>query len=647
MADKLPSEFASQLEQSKNDKTTESRLWDLCLLYLEGQQYVSYDRTLRQYVTSSGQQRPTKYVINLLINIYRHITSRLSVEYPSISVLPASPSTEDILKAKSSEEALKYFWHQNDMKTVIHDAIKWMVSCGNVGLHTVYDPSTDNVRVEAVSPYNVYYEPGVRTPEESRWVAVRTIVPRQALAEAYPKKKKDILKMSDGDIEQEGPSKHKDQLKDRVNVYDVYYDDGRYGVYAGKQWLFEGTYPANSKPVILMQYTDIPFRLWGIGLVANLIDLQSLYNRSRNQIVENIDLMSHPKWLIPKSAGVAQSAIKGKPGEKIYFNSAGGAPTQIAGAGLPAHVLSNVQTLQNEMLDVAGLHSTSMGKRAVGINSAASINALSQNDASQLQMTQQDVEESIRKMAGTVLQYMKEHYTSEKMMRMMDSTGRVVFRAIKGTDLVDTPEVFLEAGSLFRDETNDRFQKVVQMMQLGLISKGDAMQELAFKTSNKFLLDKIAAMAHAQEMLKGVIAGKSVQVFPSDDTSTFIEVWDEFMKTEEFYQLDPQTQDNLASYLEEFHMIQANQAQTVREQAQIKQPSAQELKNIAAQKTGKLSKPLSPFNPQDVLGAMPTQQGQAGGTVSRRGPQRVQGTPEEAGARRAEAALATKMGGGG
>ena len=119
------------------------------------------------------------------------------------------------------------------------------------------------------------------------------------------------------------------------------------------------------------------------------------------------------------------------------------------------------------------------------------------------------------------------------------------------------------------------------------------------------------------------------------------------MKTEEFYQLDPQTQDNLASYLEEFHMIQANQAQTVREQAQIKQPSAQELKNIAAQKTGKLSKPLSPFNPQDVLGAMPTQQGQAGGTVSRRGPQRVQGTPEEAGARRAEAALATKMGGGG
>ncbi len=636
MASKFPRAFEKQISESQQEKITESRLWDLCLLYLEGQQYVSYDRTLRQYTTSTTTGRPTKYVINLLINIYRHITSRLSVEYPSISVLPASPSTEDIIKAKSSEETIKYFWHQNNMKNTIHDAIKWLISCGNAGLHTVYDPSTGNVRVEVVSPYNLYYEPGARNDEESQWVAVKTNVPRSELQKAFPKHKKEIENMADSDYQPDGPQRRYDvPLKDRIEVFDVYYDDGRYGIYAGGTWLFEGSYPAGSKPVVRMQYTDIPFRLWGVGLVSNLIDLQSLYNRSRNQIIENVDLMSNPKWLIPKTAGVAQSAIKGKPGEKVYYNSAGGKPEQVTGAPLPGHVLQNVQQLQNEMLDVAGLHSTSMGKRAVGINSAASINALSQNDASQLQMTQQDIEHTIQEVAVTVLLYMREYYDEPKMMRMMDSTGKVVFKAIQGTDLVENPEIFLESGSLFRDETNDRFQKVIQMLQLGIIDREDAMQELSFKTSNKFLLDKIASMSHAEDMLKGVIAGKSIQIFPSDDTQTFIEVFKDFMVTEEFYSLSPEIQDNLASYLEEFHMARAGQNQDARERTQLKQPSPQEMKDMVAQKSGKLSAPLTPFNPSDVLSGQ-TRQGQAGGLASRRGPQRAQRTPEEAGAQRAE-----------
>ena len=639
MASKFPNTFAKQISKSQQEKVAVTRLWDLCLLYLEGQQYVSYDRTLQQYATTTTQGRPTKYVINLLINIYRHITSKLSVEYPSISVLPASPSTEDVIKAKSSEEAIKYFWHQNNMKGTIHSAMKWLISCGNAGLHTVYDPSTDTVRVEVVAPYNIYYEPGVRSAEDSRWVAVRTIVPRSDLEAAFPKKKKAISDMVDSTYQIDGPQTQGSNvpLENRIDVYDVYYSDGRYGIYAGNEWLHEGTYPANSKPLVLMQYTDVPFKLWGIGLIANLIDLQSLYNRSRNQIIENVDLMSNPKWLIPKTAGVAQSAIKGKPGEKVYYNSAGGKPEQVSGAALPAHVLANVQQLQNEMLDVAGLHSTSMGKRAVGINSAASINALSQNDSSQLQMTQQDVELAIKDVASSVLLYMREHYGEAKMMRMMDSTGKVVFKAIQGTDLVETPEIFLEAGSLFRDETNDRFQKVIQMLQLGVISKDDAMRELALKTSNKFLLDKIASMSHAQDMLKGVIAGKSIQIFPSDDTETFIEVFQDFMRTEEFYDLEPRIQDNIASYFEEFHAAQGGQAEDMMEREMNKQPSAQQMRNIAAQKQGKLSAPLSPSKPQDVFGAMPTQQGQAGGLTSRRGPQRTQPTPEEVASKRAEA----------
>ena len=622
------------LAKAKTDKSTYTRLWDLALMYLQGKQHIVYDKNLKSYVTARMDQHKAQYTVNLLVNIYRHIVSRLAVEYPSISVLPASPSTEDILKARSSEEALKYYWHNNNMKEVINEAVKWLVSTGNVGLQTFYDPDLESVGTKVVSPYDLFYEYGVKGPEESQWVAVRQVVVKEELEKRFPRFKDKISALPDAVVSYGGGS-WEDAPEGRAEIYEVYWKDGRYALINGDLHLFEGEYPVGATPVQLIRYTDIPYSLWGVGLVSNLLDLQSLYNRVRNQVVDNVDLMSHPKWLIPKTAGVPANSIKGKPGEKIYYNAAGGAPQQIAGAGLPQYVMNHIQQLQNEMLDVAGLHSTSVGKRAVGINSAASINALSENDTSQLQVTQQNIEYAVQNIAKTILIFMKEYYDKPKMMRMLDGQGSVVFKSISSTEVVDTPEIFIEAGSLFRDETMDRKQRILDMVEMGIIDKDEAAAELHFKTDNKSILDKLATMSHAQDMLKAAVAGRGIEFFPTDDLDLIERVFAEYIRSPDFYELSPHLQQHVSKIYGQIFPAKGQKAQL----QQLKSGGAKAAKQQDAEADAKKAKAKAELNKELSFFNRPAQtQGRGPGQPA---------TSEEAAARGAEAAMGGGVGGGG
>ena len=555
--DGFPTQIKSMLEGAKNAKLSQTRVWDLSLMYLNGQQNVRYDKSLQQYVTLRAQPGRNQLIVNLILNMYRAITSRLATNYPGISVMPASPSNDDIIKAKSSEEALKYFFHNQDVKRELTKAIEWLVSCGNVGIKEYYDAAEDCIKLSVISPYDLFFEAGCVNPDESYFVACRKIVRKADLERAYPQYA-DAIKNAESlssDQSEDNTYPHTQSYEGesyyypRVEIYDVYFRDGKYGVVMGDKWLFKGSNPIKRIPVQFIRYTNLPDKLWGMGMVQNILDLQNLYNKVRNQILQNVELMSNPKWLIPKTSGVNGSAIRGTPGEKIYYNAAGGAPQQVQMVGMPSYVLDHVNKLQSEMLDVAGVHSTTLGKRAVGVTSGKAIQALADQDVSQLVMTQENIEEAVKHMAECVLMMMKAYYTEERFMRMMDATGKMIWSSISQTNIVDVPEVFIEAGSLFRDETQDRDAKVLNLLELGLIDKNTAMREISFKTGNAMVLEEIQSRNHVQDMLEAVKAGAEIEIFATDDIEKFKQIFGDFMKTPEYYDLVRPVQDYLRDIL--------------------------------------------------------------------------------------------------
>ena len=546
-----PADFTNKISESKVDKTATTRMFDLCLYYLEGRQYLVYDRNLTRFTTARSQRGRNRVVINLILNLFRSVVSRLATSYPNVAVLPASPTYDDIAKAQASEVALRYYWSQENIRDVLQKTIEWLVSCGNVGLYSYYDGDKKKVCTVPVSPYDLFFEKGSTSLEESDWVAVRSFVKKSDLIKAYPDKKKDIENITTSNenytTTKDGETSSYSIPANRVELFDVYWKDGRYAVMTSSFYLFKGSYPEGCFPIQHIRYTELPNRLWGMGLIQPLIDLQNSYNKFRNQILDNVELMSNPKWLIPKTSGVSPQAITNSAGEKVYYNPAGGEPKQVAGEPIPAYVIDNIQRVQAEMMDVSGIHSVSVGKRAVGIVSGKGIEALQAGDASQLQLTQQSLEQAVKKMAETVLVLMKTYYKEPVFMRMLDTQGGAVFREIKQTDIVDFPEVFVEANSLFRNELPDRDAKVVEMLQLGLISPQEALKELSFKTGGMTtVLDKMAATSEAKDLIEGIKRGGEVEIYSTDDLDAFSRVFGDYIKTDEFQELPMEMQDYIS-----------------------------------------------------------------------------------------------------
>ena len=536
-------DLARLVADSKKEREPVVRTWDLISRYVAGKQSLSFDRKINQFIRR--QRTDNRVVINRLLGIQRTVVAKLQIIYPSVGVLPASPSSEDIAKAELSEEAIQYNFHNDNMKDTLNEHILSLVQFGTAALHTYYDADQDRVTTKNVSPYDLFVEVGATNLEESRFVAVRSFVQKEVLEEAYPNQK--------SRIEDYTPVKPDDKpanetLADRCEIFEVYVDDGRHLIMFDGKALYEGEWDG-SHPVCISRYTKLPREFWGIGLIEPCLELQNLYNQARTQVLKNVELMSNPKWLIPKTSGVSADSIRGKAGEKIYYNPAGGTPQQLPAAPLPSYVFDNIQRLQSEIQDVAGIHNISMGKRTVGVTSGKAIEALAAQDTGQLQLTQASIESTTAHTFGKVLQLMKQHYTEGKMVAMFDTYGKAVFKELKSSNIVDDPDVFINSSSMFQDTKQTRDAQVVELFQLQLIDKETAMRELSFKTGTGYRLEKAATMSHAREALAAVIAGFEIEIMANDDIDAFKSVFSSFIKSGDYYDLPEETQDVIASIL--------------------------------------------------------------------------------------------------
>lgn len=568
-----------KIDRSRTERLPDARTWDLCLAFLEGRQYLTWDKLQNQFINMPQATGRSRVVINKLLNKYRNVVSRLSAQYPSIVVTGSTDSYEELVKSEASDLSLKWYWADQDMVTKAGDAVRWLTSVGNTALHTLYDENKKKIVTKVISPYNLFWEPGINNPDEAQWVAIMSLVPRKELVDTYPQFKEQLEEItSESQRDQKRPGGGFTQgglqvPEDRLAFYEVCYRDGRCEFRCGPTLVLHSwTTPGNVFPVQFIRYTDVPGRLWGLGLLVQLLDLQSMYNRARNLVFDSGELMANPMWLIAKNAGLSADAISNSPGKKVFYNAAAPEPKQVKGAELPVYFQNSIREIDQEMNDVAGTNDVQLGKRPVNFSSGTAIAEMTQNAVSQLQLTQDNIEAAFKQHAQVVLVFMKAYYTEGQFIKMLDVNGRMVSRTVKSTDLLDMPCIHLEAGTLFRDSAEDRDRRTIQMMQAGLIDKEEARQRLSFHIGNRDAVKRMAAYAHAEELLKAAIGArdtfnpvtgqmdvKGVEIWPTDDLEAIREVFSEYVRSANY----PLLPDGRQQYVRDILMAVRNFGQPV------------------------------------------------------------------------------------
>jgi hypothetical protein len=544
-------DISSQMDESLSLKQPLHQVWDTCLSYTRGQQSPLGSGVGGESSNyNTGARRRRTFVVNQVLPLYKNIAARLTVAYPSIAVMPASDTPDDVAKARASTMLLQYIWKQAKVKNVLNQANQILVACGSVGLHERYDSATQSIVLESVLPHDLLFEPYLSNELDSEWVAIRRYSTRAELTRTFPEQAEAIKEFASPPAMDSNKRVGPRMLpQNRVEYREVYWRDGRHAFMMGGTFLYKGRFPAARIPIQLIKYTPIPGYLWGSGLVEPLIDLQTMYNDFRTQIILNAKMMTNPKILVPdgclKEPGKAFSSAEG---EKVYYNPEKGAPSPWQSAALPQYLTMQPALLQSEMQDVASIHAVSLGKRAVGLTSGKAINALAENDMSQLSMTQESIEEAVQEAATCMLLLAKAYYTEAKYTRMLDRSGRLVFSSVESTTVEDDPEVFLEAGSLFRSEAGDREAKALDLLGAGLITPEEAKRAITFRTEPYDVIQDLEEQQHAQELLDAVVQlGADIELFPTDNFKAIEQVFRRFLRSHDFYRLPPEVQNKVSS----------------------------------------------------------------------------------------------------
>jgi len=546
-----PQQIAQFASQFRSDMALYYPIWRQCADALAGWR-TSRDINVRRNPSTSGIaefMRSRDVSVNLIQPLFRNGTARLSTEQPSVGVVPATEHDDDIAKALASEQALRYFWRDARIKDVLRRSVEWLMLDGTAALLEYMDG--DDVRVEAFSPDRIRAEPGIADEHESRFVGVTRFVTKSDLKKQFPHAEEAI------DQAQPPAQWYSPSLPfltafppDRVEVLEAYCKSGHWYMLVGDSGtvLAEGFTPGGCTPIQVMRYTRVPGQFFGIGMVEVCLDVQYAFSTVLNQILRNARMMSNPKVLIERSAKVDPNAFTTAVGEKVYYN--GTKPDVWTPPPLPVYVQNLVPQLQSLLHDLSGIHTTSTGKRAVGISSGRAIEALTANDLAQLQSTQDDIETAVQQMARCALLYMKDYYPEEKVVRQFDQSGKSVFAALRATDLVEDPEVFIEAGTLFSAEVKDRDQKTLDLLRLGLIDPPKAKEMLSYHLDPMAPVKIIGEIQHAQKALAAVIDNgyfledgtPRVTIYPTDNLRVFDDVVAGMMKSDAWPMLQPDQQ---------------------------------------------------------------------------------------------------------
>jgi hypothetical protein len=548
----IAEEISDRIDSSKTQKADYERRWEICLRFLNNEQHPGgYDAVTQGYGRAGSRGRARHIVINLITPLYKAILSRLSTNYPGVAVMPTGPSSTQILQAQSSEVYLRYVWSARKINRVGRRVVEYLLSLGTAAVHVYWESGDTTPRIVAVNAFDLYWDAGALNHEDSDWIAVRRWATPADLRAAYPGFNEELSDESvgapSGVINSQLRYTDIQPAPGKKEVFDVY-ADGEHIVYCDGQELWRGPTPNGIRPVHVMIWTEIPNISWGTGLVEPLIDLQRVYNAGREMVMQNAASMANPKWMVPSEANVAANAITANPGEKVYFDGPL-KPTQEAGAPLPSYVIDNLRTVPTEMQDVSGIHSATLGRKQSG-QSGKALELQVANDLSSIQVSQECIEDAFQGMAESILCYAKENITESVMIRQLGSMGRAVFREIKNIDIVDSPQVLIETGTLFQDSIADREGRTIAQFTAGLIDKDVALKELSFRTGNSYLLTRMQEVSHATAMLKMVTQGDAMlDLSPADDVGIFMEVFDEFVKTEEFYLLPEHRQQYIMDLL--------------------------------------------------------------------------------------------------
>lgn len=529
------------------------------------------------------------------------VVSRMGFEPIHYDVLPDGTATDEMRAASLRTAVLRgYAEEVLDFAELDETVNLWAAIAGEAFVKVTWDPyagadidalgelgmteaqyrntfktdevqlKTGDVCVRDVQTFNLFHGPDGARFEDAEWVLEANERTKGYLKERYDLDDDELAEIGSGDgeylihrledISPTGAIAERDSDSDTVVVWELWVracgslPKGRHVVIAGKKILRNQDNPYNHRriPYVRIPYHIVPGWSHGLSLVSNLRGPQSDLNKNMSQQVENRQLMANPFILARRNSLVNESEWNDLVGGVRHFT--GDQPPQIVpGVGMPNSTLQTLTQTKTFIQDLTAAHDVSQAKVPSGVKSGVAINTLKESDEARINRYARRRRKFWERVGELVLLTLEQFATEERYVQVLGKNRRWEVVAFTGEQLRGEGRPGLKQYRV-RVRTNGlpksrvaQTELVNSLLERGVFQLPPDQQRVVFQ-----MLDlgdigggydpKDADRQRARLENEMMLHGQYAQVRQFDDDETHQIEHKEFMRSEEFRQLDPRIQ---------------------------------------------------------------------------------------------------------
>jgi type II secretory pathway pseudopilin PulG len=435
-------------------------------LWVNGNHYAKWDRRLQQITTINPSDGKPKVTINKVYSVIRSVRNYVVRNEPKPDVTPDDLTPDTLEQAANLNKFLDYLYARLGLRlklraTVWH-ALKYSVGYWQVLYDDEAEEGQGEIQINVVDPYDLYWDPTARYPEEARY-CILAVKRNIADLKEDPKYKSvdwdevtsenqlaaSTLKARLLEYERGGLTGTTGDKEDGTTILKEYWikekqssdasqeNSPQAGIKvriiakAGDKIIRNELTELDRLPFFRLPSDVEPLQMYGHGWVKNIIPINRLYERLMGSVAEYNDLMNKGKWIADKGAGVR---IINNDNGQIIEKKRGFEVAQGAIQPLSAAIFQQIDILTRDFEDLSSFHDASLGRIPNGAKSGVSIEALQEGDSNNLSELTENTEDFLSRVYEYVLYLASQKYQFARNVIIDSKTGEKEFIKVIGAD---------------------------------------------------------------------------------------------------------------------------------------------------------------------------------------------------------------------
>lgn len=501
-------ELAAELENRLKswgdyiDRSGLKRKWEKSYRFYYGNHFGSNSSMSSSSIHDLGDEGELKGVtVNHYRNLIKHMLTLTTSEKPAYQCRAINSDLKSLQQAKLGNNILDAYFVGKRLLRPYKKAAEMSLIFGQGFIEKIWEPSEGrpyttetvekedgetfektvyegDVYTEALSPYDVYTDPGLSDFDKANWIVTRRFRNKFDLAARYTDLEDKILE-AEADTFRDSVFRYFnfDEVDSTtmIPVYSFYHKrtdslpNGRYMLFIdGETVLYDGPIPYSKLPVFRIVPGEYLGTTEGYADAFDLLPLQEAYNTLLSSVYTNEQAFGVQNVLIPRSCNLSTEQITDSL-QGLKYDPQGGKPEALQLCASPPEIFNTIGILNQLMETISGINSVSRGNPDSSLKSGVAL-ALVQSMTVQYASAFQESWANLIEDGGSfMLDLLKNFAKTERIAAMAGKYNRSQTFAFTGDDLQNVDRVVVELGNPLMRTTAGRVQIADNLLERGLV----------------------------------------------------------------------------------------------------------------------------------------------------------------------------------